>query len=202
VDDNELLEEFVASFALVDELSLDEPPPEELSLGIDRQSDCYKWKPIRKNTDRSALVDLYRSIPGPFPLLYERLALNYRWLEILLGNDVRLLANPPGPALDGLRASLMADAILVETLYPKQLVPFGKAGDGYDPLCFDISAPRIDGDCTIMRVEHEAVLCEGQVGRTWLVYESFRELVNTRLRSVRGTARGTRGTGEEDRHNP
>jgi hypothetical protein len=43
-------------------------------------------------------------------------------------------------------------------------------------MCFDLNA-RQRGDCRIIQVEHESVLCHDRIGETWVRYTSFRELV-------------------------
>jgi hypothetical protein len=174
--DDELLARFVATFGRLDDLMClpSEPPPPELATpeqeGVDR------WRPAAIRTDRDQLEALYRKVPGPFPALYERLVLSYRWLEVHL-ETVMLLGNPPGPTLDGLASAILRDAVLVNTLLPARLIPFGRvSGGGYGPMCFDLRARKRD-DCPIVQVEHESVLCHDRIGETWLRYPSFRELV-------------------------
>jgi hypothetical protein len=94
-----------------------------------------------------------------------------------LSDDLRLLANPPGPTLRGLAECIAADPAFVDVLFPLRLVPFGKAGSSYDPVCFDLASRVSDADCRIVRVEHESVLCDNRVGDTWVVSDSFRSLV-------------------------
>jgi len=177
--DDALLARFIDSFGNFDDFRALDPVPTELNGGTDFERGYPKWKPAAIATDVSALKDFYARIPGPLPALYEQLALTYRWLEVYLGDSLRLLANPPGPALRGLADSIAVDPVFVEILFPLGLVPFGKAGDIYDPVCFDLRSPVGEGDCKIVRVEHESVLCDGRVGETWLVSDSFRALVAT-----------------------
>jgi hypothetical protein len=171
--DEDLLARFVATFAELDDLTClpSEPPPQEL---VSPNSDG--WRPAAVVTGRDELEQLYERLPGPFPALYERLVLSYRWLDVHL-ETVMLLANPPGPTLSGLAAAIRRDRVLAATLLPAGLVPFGRVGGGfYDPLCFDIKARRRD-DCPIIQVEHESVLCHDRIGQTWLRYPLFRDLV-------------------------
>lgn len=138
----------------------------------------------------SALKAFYARIPGPLPALFEQLALNYRWLEVHLDDHVRLLANPPGPGLVGLAENIATDPIFVNVLFPLDLVPFGKAGDSYDPRCFDLTNRVGDGDCRVLRVEHGSVLCNDRVGETWVVSDSFRSLVGSFVNGKRAAAAG------------
>jgi hypothetical protein len=174
--DNELLARFVATFEQLDDLMClpSEPTPPELASpepdGWDR------WRPAAIPTGRAQLEALYRKVPGPFPALYEQLVLSYRWLEVHL-ETAMLLGNPPGPTLDGLASAILGDVVLINTLLPARLIPFGRvSGGSYDPMCFDLRARKRD-DCPIIQVEHESVLCHDRIGETWLRYPSFRELV-------------------------
>jgi hypothetical protein len=176
IRDDDLIGRFVATFERLDDLIClpSEPPPLELASP---DSDGWdRWHPAAIATGRKDLEDLYEKVPGPFPALYERLVLTHRWLEVHLGT-VMLLANPPGPMLDGLAGAILRDPVLIATLLPAGLVPFGRvSGGGYDPMCFDLNSQK-RGDCPIIQVEHEAVLCHDRIGKTWPRYASFRELV-------------------------
>src|SRR5580704_16423439 len=150
--DDDLLARFVATFAQLDDLTClpSEPPPAEL---MNPAPDCGdRWRPAAIATGRDQLEALYRKIPGPFPALYERLVLSYRWLEVDLGT-ARLLPNAPGPSLDGLADAMLRDPVLINTLLPAGLIPFGKAtGVCYDPMCFELNSRKRD-DCPIIQVE-------------------------------------------------
>jgi hypothetical protein len=176
IGDDDLICRFVATFEQLDDLMClpsDTAPPElanEVRDGWDR------WRPTAIATAREQLEALYRKLPGRFPNLYEQLVLTHRWLEVHL-QSVMLLANPPGRTLDGLEREIFRDPVLIATLLPAGLIPFGKvSGGGYDPMCFDLNSQR-RGDCQIIQVEHEAVLCHDRLGKTWPRYASFRELV-------------------------
>ena len=179
--DADLLERFVNSFHRFGELLAYEQVPPELDGGLDDSRWArQKWRPAAIATDPAALAPLYRKLPGRFPPLYESLALSYRWLEVELGDTVRLLSNPPGPALQGLLEYITVDRVFVKVLLPLGLIPFGRGcGGSYDPICFDIKHRNAAGDCPVVRVEHEAVLCDLRLGKTWQVAASFRDLVGT-----------------------
>jgi hypothetical protein len=163
-------------------------PPAEFGVDIDPRSGCYKWKPLQYKTSRAALSELYQKVPGPFPSLYEHLVLNFRWLEVFLSENLRLISNPPAPMLRPLLAHMTQDARLVEALYPLRLVPFAKAGSSYDPICFDLSVEAWGSDCRIFRVDHESILCDGRVGNKSMIFESFRSLVTAVVRGSEETS--------------
>lgn len=130
------------------------------------------------STSRIALESLYVHLPERFPPLYEELLVSYRWLEVELVGFVKLYANPIEPTFDGLLSQMTCDKAMVEILFSRNLLPFGTASDGcYDPICFDRSRVLSDGESPIVRVEHESMLCEGQLGRVQPVSPTFRAFV-------------------------
>jgi hypothetical protein len=181
MDDTKLLYEFVLAFERLDELtltSLDEAPPELDNGRDDSKWAIQKWKPAAVATEPSALDELYDILPGRFPPLYERLVLTYRWLDVRLDGVVRLFANPPGPSLKALLSEITVDAGLSGILFHHGMIQFGRAPDSYDPICFDTRRSGGNGDSPIIRVEHEAILCDSRLGRYWEVAPSFRAFVD------------------------
>jgi len=179
VTDAELLERFIATFSKLDDLLAADPVPPELDGGLDDSPWArQKWRPAAIRTDPSDLEQAYLQLPDRFPPLYEQLVLSYRWLEVELDDLVRLIANPPGILLAPLIAGMTKDRLLVDVLFAHGLIPFGRApGDNYDPVCFDTRRRNADGDCPIVRIEHEAILCQGKLGESSTVSGSFRSLM-------------------------
>jgi hypothetical protein len=177
--DERLLARFVEAFEWLDNLTepQEHPPPDELCTGISHSSwGWLQWRPAKISTDRAELGRIYDRIPRPFPDLYERLVLSYRWLEVNLEAFV-LHANPPGPTLAGLADEIFRDSVFVDVLIPNGYVPFARQSDAcYDPLCFDLNSTK-KGDCPIIRFEHEAILCHLRIGEREQVFPSFRELI-------------------------
>jgi hypothetical protein len=180
--DDDLLIEFVEAFEILDDMIAVKPFPHGLQVinDVGDKQRLARWKPVRVVTDPNELFTLYKLLPSPFPPLYERLALSYRWLEVHLGNIVCLLQNSGSDSLMPLLKEITRDDTFVRILLPLGLIPFGKAaGDCYDPVCFDTRRPTADGDYPIIRLEHEAILCNERIGDSWQVAESFRTLVET-----------------------
>ena len=178
MNDDALLANFVDAFGRNDDLLLSAAAPVALRDGIDSEVGLFKWRPVRIATAAAEVDKLYRDIPGPFPALYVRLISSFRWLDVYLTDTVLLLGNPPGPTLTALGEAMQADRMLVDLLFPKRLVPFGRAGDTYDPICFDLSGVSRSNDWPIVQVDHEAILCDDRIGEVWPRYDSFRSLVN------------------------
>jgi len=142
----------------------------------DRDSHEY-WLPVACATEPQHLVPLYAKLPGRFPPLYERFALSYRWPLVDLPM-LSLLANPQGPTLGGLLAEMRQDKGLWEELAPRGLIPFGRGGGGsYDPVFFDTRYRHGDGDCRVVQIDHEEILCSFRIREVAEIADSFRRLV-------------------------
>jgi hypothetical protein len=101
--------------------------------------------------------------------------LSCRLAEVYL-QSYRLLANPPGPGLDGLLRKSSADAFTGKCLLKAGYIQFGKGPDiDFDPVCFDISSRRKKGrDCKIVKNDHAWILCDGWVKVVAKLASSFR----------------------------
>ena len=181
LSDLDLLAQYTAAFERLDDLCAFEVP-EPLRVSTEEDG-WHRWRPLRFTTAPAALQALYRGlgIPGHgatrFPPLYETLVLSYRWAEVELG-DYRLLANEPADDLSPLLASLRVDENLAATLVPNGYFPFGKGPDtDYDPVCFDFRHRQRNGDCRIVKVAHEEILCNYHIREIAELAPNFRSLV-------------------------
>ena len=179
-EDESLIARYVSSFGQLDALIADEVlDPIGWQLADDPDQYGYKWwRPTRVTAELSALDPIYSKLPGRFPPLFERLALSYRWAEVDL-QSYRLLANPPGPGLGGLLQQIQRDPIMWKHLLKAGFIQFGKGPDiDYDPVCFDISSrKKNEKDCRIVKIDHELILCGGQVEVVAELAPSFRQLM-------------------------
>ncbi len=176
-----LLAQYIAAFEKLDELYAF-GVSSSLRVSTDA-SGLERWQPRQITTSPFALKALYQGLGLPgrgstgFPLLYETLLLSYRWAEVNLGN-YRLWANEPATDLSPLLAIMQADKHLSATLLPNGYIPFGQGPHAnYDPVCFDFRRRQKNGDCRIVRLDHEAILCDGRVRETAELAPNFRSLV-------------------------
>lgn len=179
-NDKQLLSDFVAAFGKFDDLSSSheiDPIAFELSLGDFDEYGFKQWHPIHYPTDRAHLDALYEVLPARFPPLYEQLVLSYRWAEVDL-KQYRLLANAPGTNLSKLLKEIFSHNALLDELSPMGYLQFGKGADlNYDPVCFDFKHRLGDGDCRIVRIDHEEILSNHRVREVNELAPSFRQLV-------------------------
>ena len=179
--EQKLLAGYIASFAKLDEMDLYDDgvarPEMQLASGKIDEYDRKIWGPLRMETDSHALEPIYAELPARFPPLYELLVLSYRWAEVDL-NSYRLLANPPGPDLSGLLQNISRDQGLWNALIPAGFIQFGKGADvDYDPVCFDVKSRRKSGDYRVVKIDHEAILCNNRVKIVGELAPSFEQLV-------------------------
>ena len=179
--DETLIASYVSAFERFDDMRSTEVA-HGLLVRIDAEG-WHLWRAKLQHADRSALESLYVGMgfrgtsATRFPPLYEILILSYRWAEVDLGT-YRLLANQPAEDLAPLLAIMQKDRGLWSTLIPNGYVPFGRGADlNYDPVCFDFRNRQKNGDCRIVRLDHEAILCDGRIGAVTEIAPNFRSLV-------------------------
>ena len=179
-DKDLLLEQFVSCFEKLDEMTASrvlDPIAWEFAVGKSDELGRKRWQPIRVSTDPSCLDPIYATLPARFPPLFERLALSYRWADVDLQSHT-LLANPRGSDLSRLFGQISKDPGLWEALIPAGYVRFGKGPDmDYDPVCFDIRSRRKNGDCRVVKIDHEEILCNNRVKVVAELAPGFEELV-------------------------
>jgi hypothetical protein len=85
MDDEELLEKYVATFSSLDEMVVDIawfPAAATLVVDDDDAGDFKYWKPLKGETSPTHLEEVYAKLPARFPKLFERMVLSYRWAEV------------------------------------------------------------------------------------------------------------------------
>lgn len=179
-DQDLLLEQFVSCFEKLDEMTASkelDPIAWEFVVGKTDELGRKHWRPINLSSDRSCLDTLYTQLPSRFPPLFERLVLSYRWADVDLQSHT-LLANPRGPNLSRLFSRISKDPGLWAALIPAGYIRFGQGPDlDYDPVCFDIRSRRKNGDCRVVKIDHEEILCNNRVKVVMELAPSFEELV-------------------------
>src|SRR5438128_1350721 len=157
-----LLEQFVEAFHRLDTLNVSR----SMSFGGDIEPllvepwDPYglaDWRPHRIETSAAAMDAFHHQVGGPLPPMYDELVQTYAWWMVDL-ETFRLLPNlPPVPASVG--REIVADPVLFRVLSAGGFVQFGRGPDvDYDPVCFDLRNCGADGDCRVVKFDHEDIL--------------------------------------------
>src|SRR5215469_2754186 len=180
MNQQDLIEQYFAAFSKLDEMLADEllhPVAWQLASGDCDHQGFKRWRPAKLETEPSLLKKVYGQLPAPFPPLFERMVLSYRWAEVDLFS-YRLLANPPGPNLMGLLNEISFASGLWEALIPAGFIQFGQGpGLDYDPVCFDTRSRSKSGDYRIVKIDHEGILCNYRVRIVDELAPSFEQLV-------------------------
>jgi hypothetical protein len=91
---------------------------------------------------------------------------------------------PPVPA--SLEREITSDAVLFRTLSTGEFVQFGRGPDDYDPVCFDLRDRGADGDCRVVKFDHEDILIRERLTIVSELAPSFRRLVDDVIRRASG----------------
>jgi hypothetical protein len=187
-DQDALLEQFVSCFEkLGDDMAASKelfPIAWEFANGMADDLGYKQWRPVRLTTEKSCLDSIYTKLPSRFPPLFERLVLSYRWADVDL-QTYTLLANPLGPDLSRFFGQISHDPWLWAALIPAGFIRFGKGPDmDYDPVCFDIRSRRKNGDCRVVKIDHEEILCKNRIKVVSELSRGFEELVHKTIESA------------------
>jgi hypothetical protein len=142
--------------------------------------------PLRHETNPGALQRLYATLgltgfrDTRFPILYESLILRYRWEKIDAG-AYTLTANPPGDTL----AELAQGIGRWDTVRPNGYLAFAQGpSNDYDPVCFDFRNRQRNGDCRIVKLDHEAILCDDRIVEVSVLAPNLRSLMLATITSA------------------
>lgn len=182
-----LVDRFVASFERLADLTVFDTDviARQLVVNDPDQHGYRHWRPIKVTADRSAIDQIYADLPARFPPLFELLLLSYRWAEIDL-RLYRLIANPPGRDLGGFLEQMSKDPGIWKCLKPAGYLQFGKGPESdYDPICFDTRSRKKSGDCRIVKIDHEEILCNERVKVISELAPTFEQLMFRTIDQVR-----------------
>jgi hypothetical protein len=175
---DELIDRFVERINSAPREGLfDEDVPPELRLS--REAGGW-WDWHIKATDGINWIEPLEDKLGiRFPLSFRSLVTRYQFPAFEAG-PLNLLANTSVGVYDELRDRIFRDEILSQCLLRSGLIQFAVPDTGsYDPVCFDIRRSQSNGESPIVRIDHEAILCDEQIVVLEEMAESFAEFVAT-----------------------
>jgi hypothetical protein len=201
-NDYALLTQYVATFEKFDDLRI-------LENGIDFTQETVEafkqgtvalswreWQPQAYQTGAPELYAFYQALgllgqgATRFPPLYEALITAYRWSEVDLGKYL-LLANEPSSDLAPLVRCIRAEEGFFATLASHGYWQFGRADNGdFDPICFDFRHRQRNGDCRVVRIDHEDILCRCRIREVDELAPNFRTLVLDTVLRANSLSRG------------
>jgi hypothetical protein len=187
--EEDLLEQFVGAFGKLAEMAefvTTHPVVAELAVGEPNEWGKVIWKPSKVTIAKENLDPVYSKLPARFPPLFERFVLSYRWAEVDLGLYT-LLANPPGPDLSRLFEPMSKANAMSAALPRAGYLQFAKGPDmDFDAVCFDIKSRKKNGDCRVVKIDHEEILCNNRIKVVAELAPTFEELVRRTIRRAEG----------------
>lgn len=175
-----LLAQYISSFDKFGEMSDNpdiSPIVGTLAVGKPNYYGHVAWRPRRTEPQTSLMETIYSRLPARFPPLFERLLLTFRWADVSL-DTYSLMANPPGPDLEGFFQGISKDPGLWKALIPAGFLRLGKGPDlDYDPVCFDMNSRKKNREMRVVKIDHEEILCNYRVKVVAELALSFEVLV-------------------------
>ena len=130
------------------------------------------------------LADLRSQLPKPYPALFDAFLSSYCFVPFDF-SGVTFFGNSGENDHDDLHNAVVRDQCIFDGTVPYGFLQFGRPEDGsYDPICFDLNHGNRD-DAPIVRLDHEAILCDYSVSICSQIASSFREFTNARTRNVK-----------------
>ena len=151
--------------------------PGSLRLGSADNLDYYDWN-VRGCGDCAWIGATVAKLPGPLPPSFRSLVERYLYPAFDVGS-VHLFANTGEAVFEEFAICIFADAALSGVLLPNGYVQFGKWRDTYDPVCFDLSTRKKDGEYAAVALDHEAALCNGLVRVHQKIAPSFLDVIRS-----------------------
>jgi len=159
--------------------------PEYLRNGIPDKYGLFDWSIKESKCDwiQGWFEAFEREMHLKFPPSFESLYSRYAFPAFQCG-PVFLHANT-GYDLESeisinweFKERIFKDKGLVEALLPAGYLQFGNPHEtDYDPICFDTKNRRNDGECPIVGIDHEEILCWSKIRVAKVIASSFLELI-------------------------
>src|ERR1700693_636689 len=117
------------------------------------------------------------TLPAPLRALDTHLSVGRNRLA-----SVPLAGQPAGHGLEWTVYCNVCGRYLVGLPYPFGLhsIRIGTDVD-YDPVCFDLSSRNKTGDCRIVKIDHEEILCNNRIRVVAELAKSFQQLVENTI---------------------
>src|SRR3954471_11977143 len=147
--------------------------PRNLRIGNSDSLNACLWK---IQPQANAWPDAVESAWGQkLPNLFQSLVKRYCFLGFKFGPLALFDNTGDGRRSNEFSRRVLADDGLLEVLRPNGLLHFAEPHYGsYDPVCFDTKRRGGAGDCPIVQVDHEQILCNHRLKIVAELAPSFR----------------------------
>lgn len=166
---------------------------EDIPLGL-RQGGAefglyYSWT-IQKFRYINWIEPLEEKLGCRLPPSYRSLVTRYIFPSFEF-SPLLLLANTGQTLYNELGSAIFRDRVLSQALFASGYVQFARPNSGdYDPVCFDINRTAKNGECPIVRIDHELILLRSTAEISEEIAPSFAEMLE-RFTSLQPRRRST-----------
>jgi len=137
---------------------------------------AYDWQ-ILETGHNEWIEALERNLPFPFAPSFRSLVRRYVYPDFTVG-PLWLFANTGQPLYGEMSEAVLRDKHLSRVLVEHGYLHFARPETGdYDPICFDTGRRLKGGEHPIVRIDHEAILCDSRIGNVRVIAPSFLEFV-------------------------
>jgi hypothetical protein len=129
------------------------------------------------------IEDFEKKLPKALPGSYRSLVTRYSFQSFDL-RGISFFGNTgtSNDNSDDLVVASLADRHITDTLLYSGYVQIGRPDTGdYDPICFDTNKPKQNREYSIVRIDHEEVLCNHRIKVRVEVATSFLALIEEYL---------------------
>jgi hypothetical protein len=142
----------------------------------------YHWT-IQRFDRINWIAPLEEKLPRPLPPSYKSLVNRYIFPAFEIDSLI-LLANTGQTLYHEMSMAMVHDAVTSRVLLDKGFAQFAlpQSADS-DPVCFDLNAANAEGECPIVRINHQDIVVSSKVRVMDKLSPSFTVFVNAYLRS-------------------
>ena len=120
---------------------------------------------------------LETKLPRQLPASFRSLVTRYTFPEFVIGG-ISFYENKGADSPDELSGAIFKDRIMAGVMLKCGYLQFARPESGsYDPICFAARRQAKNREFPIVRLDHEAILCRGQIRVVSTPAESFYRLV-------------------------
>ena len=135
----------------------------------------------RQNGD-DWIARLEARLPAPLPPSFRSLVARYVYSEFAAGG-LWCFANTGEQTEQEWGTALWKDKVLSGGLLREGYIQFARPDTGsYDPICFDTQHRAKDGECPVVWIDHEGILCDDKIVVYKEIAPSFVDIVRSCLK--------------------
>lgn len=157
-----------------------EDVPARLRVGPPDELGCFDWQ-IQRAHDIDWIAPFDAQLPASLPPSFRSLVTRYVYPELEIG-DLCLLANTGENIMHEWRTVVDVGNVedrLTQMLMAHGYIQFARPIESvnYDAICFDIKQKSGRGECPLVWIDHEAILCYDKIRVVRKIVPSLVEII-------------------------